>query len=109
MCLLGGEPLKRNPNILNRSKYSDFFSGGLTPRLVCEVARHEKGASGQSGLDSEAWKGMLTCFKQSSDRLWAALARFGRLLCTTDLRGVDLSALTAARLIPLDKKPIAVG
>ena len=54
---------------------------------------------------------MLTCFKKSSDQLCAALASAARSLCghTT----VDLSVLTAARLIPLDKnpivRPIAVG
>ena len=56
---------------------------------------------------------MLTCFKQSSDRLCEALAAVARCLCTDDLSEVDLSAFTAARLIPLDKRPgvrpIAVG
>ena len=56
---------------------------------------------------------MLTCFKESSNRLCAALAAAARYLCITDMTGEDLSVFTAARLIPLDKnpgvRPIAVG
>ena len=56
-------------------------------------------------MDSEAWKRMLTCFKQSTNRLCAALAHVARGLCTNDLTDSDLLAFTVARLIPLDKKP----
>lgn len=65
------------------------------------------------GLDADAWCRMLTCYRKSSDHLCTALAAFGRCLCTEDLDSHHLSAFTAARLIPLDKKPgvrpIAVG
>ena len=86
---------------------------GLTRKLIKEVARRSKGAAGPSGLDSAAWKRMLICFKLSSNRLCTALAEAAKVLCTSDVTDVDLSAFTAARLLPLDKKPgvrpIAVG
>ena len=77
------------------------------------MGRRSKGAAGLSGLDAEAWKRMLTCFKQSSNRLCTALSMVAYCLCTEDLSNEDLSAFTAARFIPIDKKPgvrpIAVG
>ena len=85
----------------------------LTPKLLKEVGRRASGSAGPSGLDAEAWKRMMTCFKKSSDRLCAALAAAAKCLCVEDLSSEDLSAFTAARLIPLNKKPgvrpIAVG
>ena len=76
----------------------------LTPDLIKDVGRRTKGAAGPSGLDAEAWKRMLTCFKMSSNRLCAALAATAYCLCTEKLTG-DLSAFTAACLIPSDKNP----
>ena len=102
-ALLDGEVLSINPIIYE----------SLTPKLIKDVARHSHGAAGPSGLDSEAWKRMATCFKKSSDRLCAALADAARVICTSVLTDRDLSAFTAARLVPLDKtpgvRPIAVG
>ena len=101
--LLDEEPLSINPIVFE----------ALTPKLIKEVARRSKGAAGPSGLDSEAWKRMLICFKQASNRLCNALAAAAKVMCVSDLTNVDLSAFTATRLIPLDKKPgvrpIAVG
>ena len=75
--------------------------------------RQMQGSSGPSGLDADAWWRMLTTYRKSSDRLCASLAAFARCLCTEELDAADLSAYTAARLIPLDKRPgvrpIAVG
>ena len=93
--LMSEEPQNINPIVFDR----------LTPELLRDVARHAKGSAGPSGLDSDAWRRMITCFKQSSNRLCAALARAARRLCTNDLTEVDLSAFTAARLVPLDKNP----
>ena len=77
------------------------------------AARVSRGSAGPSGLDADAWTRMLTCFKQSSDRLCAALSCAARALCTQDRTADDMEGLTAARLIPLDKqpgvRPIAVG
>ena len=85
----------------------------LTPALIRDVGRKVQGSAGPSGLDADAWKRMLTCFKKSSDQLCSALAAAARSLCTHDYANVDLSALKAARLIPLEKasgvRPIAVG
>ncbi len=102
-ALMSEEPLQINPIVFDR----------LSPDLLRNVSRHLKGSAGPSGLDAEAWKRMLTCFKQSSNRLCAALAAAAHCLCTADLTGEDLSAFTASRLIPLNKnpgvRPIAVG
>ena len=85
----------------------------LTPELIKRIGREMHGSSGPSGLDSEVWKRMLTCYNRSSNRLCSALAAAARCLCTEELSGSALSAFTAARLIPLDKcpgvRPIAVG
>ena len=100
---MDGEPLPINPIVFER----------LTPKLIKDVGRRSKGAAGLSGLDAEAWKHMLTCFKQSSNRLCAALSQVAYVFCTEELSDVDLSAFAAGRLIPIDKKPgvrpIAVG
>ena len=85
----------------------------ITPELIRIISRQMKGSSGLSGLDSDAWSRLLTSYKESSSRLCVALARSARCLCTEELNPDDLEAFTAARLIPLDKKPgvrpIAVG
>ena len=85
----------------------------ITPELIQIISRQMKGSSGLSGLDSDAWSRLLTSYKESSNRLCVALARSARCLCTEELNPNDLEAFTAARLIPLDKKPgvrpIAVG
>ena len=85
----------------------------ITPELIKRVGREMQGSSGPSGLDSEAWKRMLTCYGRVSNRLCTALALAARSLCTEEVNGHHLSAFTAARLIPLDKspgvRPIAVG
>ena len=102
-ALMKEEPLCVNPIMFER----------LTPDLIKDVGRHTSGSAGPSGLDAEAWKRMLTCFKQSSNRPCASLAAVAYRLRKEDLTQEDLSAFTAARLIPIDKKPgirpIAVG
>lgn len=85
----------------------------ITPEQIRRLARQINGSSGPSGLDADAWRRLLTCFGTASNRLCVALACVGRCLCTENLQPDDLAAFTAARLIPLDKKPgvrpIAVG
>jgi len=85
----------------------------LTPELLKKTVRSMSGSAGPSGLDAEAWKRMMICFKKSSQRLCSAMAAVARCICTEKLSPHCLSAFTAARLIPLDKRPgvrpIAVG
>ena len=101
--LLDNEPKQINPIVFE----------SITPDLIKNVARVSRGSAGPSGLDADAWTRMLTCFKQSSDRLCTALSCAARALCTQDRTADDMEGLTAARLIPLDKqpgvRPIAVG
>eukprot|EP00117_Sycon_ciliatum_P030570 scpid97886/ scgid24062/ len=102
-ALLDGDPGQVN-NIAFRR---------ITPELVRRIARQMRGASGPLGLDSDAWCRMLTCYKKSSGELCTALAHFSHRLYSEDLDPEHLAAFTAARLIPLDKRPrvrlIAVG
>ena len=85
----------------------------ITPELIRRLARQMQGSSGPSGLDSEAWCRMLTCYRKSSDSLCTALTKFAHCLCSETLDSEHLVEFTAARLIPLDKRPgvrpIAVG
>ena len=102
-ALLSGVADRVNPIIFQK----------ITLELIKRIARQMQGSSGPSGLDADAWCRMLTTYRKSSDRLCASLAAFARCLCTEELDAADLSAYTAARLIPLDKcpgvRPIAVG
>ena len=82
--LMDGDPLYVNPIVFER----------LTPDLIKDVGRRSKGAAGPSGLDAEACKRMLTCSKQSSNRLCTALSMVAYCLCTEDLSNEDLSAFT---------------
>ena len=101
--LLAGDPEPINSIVFQK----------ITPELIRRLGRQMKGSSGPSGLDSDAWCRMLTCYRKSSDGLCTALASFAQCLCSEDLDPEHLSAFTAARLIPLDKhpgvRPIAVG
>ena len=85
----------------------------ITADRIKNTSRRMHGSAGPSGLDADDWTKMMTCFKESSNQLCSALASMARCLCTEDLVSKDLAAFTAARLIPLDKKPgvrpIAVG
>ena len=89
-ALLDSEPLHVNPILFE----------SITPDLIKNVARVSKGLAGPSGLDADGWKRMLTCFKQASHRLCTALSSAAYCLCTQDRTEEDLSAFTAARLIP---------
>ena len=103
VLLDASESVPVNPNLYEK----------ITPELIKRVGREMQGSSGLSGLDSEAWKRMLTCYSRKSNRLCTALALAARCLCTDEVSGCHLSAFTAPRLIPLDKspgvRPIAAG
>ena len=69
---------------------------------VEKISKH--GSAGPSGLDARGWRRLLSsplCGSAASD-LCSALAALARKLVTTTWHHVD--ALTAYRLIPLDKK-----
>ena len=71
------------------------------------------GSTGPSGLDARAWKCLCTSFHSASTDLCASIARLTRRLCTPYVHPFRKSALTACRLIALDKcpgvRPIGVG
>jgi len=86
---------------------------GINGKLIKQTSREISGSAGPSGMDADDWKRLLTCYGSASDKLCANLAAATRVLCKEDLGTGDVAALTAARLIPLDKqpgvRPIAVG
>ena len=86
-ALMEGEPVNVNLILFER----------LTPELIKNTCRRARGAAGRSGLDAEAWKRMITCFKQSSNRLCAALASAARCLCTEDLTVTRICQLSQPR------------
>ena len=71
------------------------------------------GSAGPSGLDAHAWKALCSSFHKDSDDLCRSVAKLTRKLCSCHVDPRGISALTACRLIALDKcpgiRPIGVG
>ena len=77
----------------------------ITGEMVWQKSLQTHGSAGPSGLDARGWRRLLSntiCGSAASD-LCSALAALARKLATTTCQHID--ALTACRLIPLDKKP----
>lgn len=77
----------------------------LDGAMIRSSALHSQGSAGPSGLDASNWRRLCTMYHGSSQRLCNAIAAVGRRLATTYLHPDGLRALTACRLIPLDKNP----
>ena len=71
------------------------------------------GSAGPSGLDARAWKRLCTSFHSASTDLCASIGHLTKRLCTSYVHPFGIYALTACRLIALDKypgvRPIGVG
>ena len=78
--------------------------------LIRTAALHTNGSAGPSGLDALR---LCTSFQHASTDLFNSLALVARKICTTYVDPQGLAALTANRLIALDKcpgvHPIGVG
>lgn len=77
----------------------------ITGEMVWKKSLQTHGSAGPSGLDARGWRRLLSsalCGTAGSD-LCSALATLARKLATTACH--HLGALTACRLIPLDKRP----
>ena len=85
----------------------------ITGELVRKKSLQTHGSAGPSGLDAKGWRRLLssTYCGSAADDLCSALAALAKKLAATNCRHVG--ALTACRLIPLDKnpgcRPIGVG
>ena len=85
----------------------------ITGEMVWKRALQTHGSAGPSGLDAKGWRRLMssTYCGSAADDLCSALAALAKKLAATNCRHVD--ALTACRLIPLDKnpgcRPIGVG
>ena len=77
----------------------------ITGDVVWKHALHTQGAAGPSGLDAAGWKTILSShvFGNVAADLRNAIAALARKMATEDC--LHLQAITACRLIPLDKKP----
>ena len=77
------------------------------------AALHTNGSAGPSGLDALGWRHLCTSFQHASTDLCNSLALVARKICTTYVDPQGVAALTANRLIALDKcprvRPIGVG
>ena len=80
---------------------------------IRSAALHTNGSAGPSGLDALGWRHLCTSFQRASTDLCNSLALVARKICTTYVDPQGLAALTANRLIALDKcpgvRPIGVG
>ena len=79
----------------------------IDTRCIRSTALRTKGAAGPSVLNAHCWRRLCTTsFKSASHDLCHSLALLARRLCTTFVyHPKGLSALTACRLIALDKCP----
>ena len=84
--------------------------------MVRKVAISVQGSVGPSGMDSDAWRRILTnrTFGTHSSDLCQAIAEMTKKLCTKEIEDrTNLEAYMACRLIPIDKapgvRPIGVG
>lgn len=77
----------------------------ITGERIWKHALHTHGAAGPSGMDAKSWKNILSHVKFGSvaGDLCNTIAALARKMATENCP--DLAALTACRLIALDKKP----
>ena len=73
--------------------------------LIRSISHQLDGSAGPSGLDAHAWKGLCSSFHKASDDLCQSVAKLTRKLCSCHVDPCGISALTACRLIALDKCP----
>ena len=85
----------------------------ITGEMVWKKSLRTQGSAGPSGLDAKGWRIILssTYFDDTASDLCNAIAALAKKLATTNCQYLD--ALTASRLIPLDKnpgcRPIGIG
>ena len=77
----------------------------LTGKSIRSAALRTQDAAGPSGIDAAAWRRLCTGFHRASEDLCSAVAAAAKRLCTTFVDPTGVSAFTACRLIPLDKRP----
>ena len=77
----------------------------ITGDAIWRHALHTHGAAGPSGMDANSWKSLLSknTAGNAAIGLRDAIATLARKMATEDCQHLD--AITACRLIPLDKKP----
>ncbi|CAM1294773.1 Uncharacterised protein r2_g398 [Pycnogonum litorale] len=77
----------------------------LDGALIQKIALRMKGSGGPSGVDSAGWRRFCLSFGSKSRSLCSAIGAVGRRIATTFVDPAGLAAMTACRLIPLDKNP----
>ena len=85
----------------------------LNGSFIRSTALRTSGAEVQSRMDSSAWIGMRSSFRDASSELCTAMALVGKGICTSYADPMGLRAFVASRLIALDKcpgvRPIGIG
>ena len=85
----------------------------ITGDFIRNIVLRTQGSAGPSGLDAKQWKHLCTSFQSASDSLCDAIAKLSVRLCSSIINPDGISALTACRLIALNKspgvRPIGVG
>ena len=96
-CLLYG-PINKTPN--------SYFDE-IDEQMIAKATRLTKGSSGPSQLDAEQYRHIIlsTKFKKESKELRQQVAILAKRLATTMVDPSSTEALTACRLIPLNKNP----
>ena len=89
------------PAIAPHSVIFDQIDGAL----IRSISQQMDGSAGPSGLDAHAWKGLCSSFHNASDVLCCSVAKLTKKLCSSHVDPRAISALTACRLIALDKHP----
>ena len=104
-CLLYG-PINKTPN--------SYFDE-IDKQMIAKATRLTKGSGGPSQLDAEQYRHIIlsTNFKKESKELREKVAILAKRLATTMVDPSSIEALTACRLIPLNKnpgiRPIGIG
>ena len=73
--------------------------------MIHATALKTAGAAGPSGIDAAGWKRMLSSFQRESTELCEAVAALARRMSSQYVDPSGLTALTACRLVALDKQP----
>jgi hypothetical protein len=89
----------------NAESFSNSVFQALDGAAVKRAALRTFGSAGPSGVDAAAWRRWCTCYGLDSVALCNSVASLGRKISTIFVDPAGLSAFTACRLIPLDKKP----
>ena len=105
-----------HPEAISNSEPKPFHPvifDALDASCIRSAALRTEGAAGPSGIDALGWRRLCTSYNSASNQLCQSLAATARRLCTCYVDPKSISALTACRLMALNKnpgvRPIGIG